>query len=276
MTTHYGREALKVLTNNAATYEDIAEGSQAKFNHEDCPAGVDTKQRLYVKNLDGAYLWHCHNCSDSGYYRPRETVMRIKEDTTTHVPIPRKGFPMPTVSSLTRKKDYDTFELAGQLWLSQYEFNAEECWLLDITEGRDGIILPIYNHLARIVGCQVRRYNAKPKYVTYTTQRYSYLVSHVIDITKPLVVVEDLLSSYKLYLSGYPSLCLLGTSIDDKAKLILSRYERTLLWLDDDVAGHTAAFKLNRELDVICKNLTVMYNHQPKEIKFDVLQTMEV
>jgi hypothetical protein len=45
--------------------------------------GVDTRKRFGVKHVDDAYLWHCFNCGDSGYYRTRETVSRIKLMTGT-------------------------------------------------------------------------------------------------------------------------------------------------------------------------------------------------
>jgi DNA primase len=176
---------------------------------------------------------------------------------------------------LTKQVNYDKFNIAGQLWLGQYEFNDARCSGYHITESEDGIVLPIFSSLSKgIVGCQVRRYNKSPKYLTYSKQRYSYLDS--THILKPLVVVEDLLSSYKLHIAGFPTLCLLGTKMDDDAKKLLNRHEQVVLWLDDDVAGHSAANKLFRELSPLCPKMTAIMNYQPKELDMDVLKEMEL
>lgn len=274
MTTHYGRDALAVLTNNAPDYEELEQGQQGKYNHADCPAGVDEKHRLYVKNVDGAYLWHCHNCGDSGYYRPKETVSRIKADTKVMLAV--RGTHLPTQAELTKTWEYDKFAIEGQLWLAQYGFNEAKCKGYLISEAEDGIVLPIYNGFGNTVGCQVRRYNKKPKYLTYTKQRYSYLNS-LYRTKKPLIIVEDLLSSYKLHSAGYNTLCLLGTKIDMAiASKLAVQNERTVIWLDDDIAGHKAAQKLFIDLGPIFPNLSAMFNHQPKELDMETLKEMEL
>jgi hypothetical protein len=271
MTTHYGRDALAILTSNVPSFEEMSEGDQGKFNHADCPNGVDNRQRLYVKNVDGAYLGHCHNCGDSLYYRPKETVSRIKAVTSTAIVRGR----LPTHAELTKEARYDKFRVEGQLWLGQYGFNESKCDGYHITESEDGIVLPIFNSVGGgIAGCQVRRYNKSPKYLTYSKQRYSYL--NATHSTKPLVVVEDLLSSYKLHIAGFPTLCLLGTKLDDDARAILTKHFRQVLWLDDDVAGHTAARKMFVDLSPLCPRLTAIFNHQPKELDMDVLKEMEL
>jgi len=271
MTTHYGHDALSVLTSNASDYEELDDGQQGKYNHADCPNGMDNRQRLYVKNLDGAFLWHCHNCGDSGYYRPKETVSRIKSETKLAVTRGTTG----SYTSLTKELDYDKFRVEGQLWLAQYGFNKAMVSKFKIAETVDGIVLPIFANAA-IQGYQVRRYNKTPKYLTYCRQRYSLLENNTS--SKPLVIVEDLLSSYKLHYAGYPTLCLLGTKLDMFAQetLLLYRKQRVLLWLDDDTAGHAAAKKLFVDLAPLVPNLTAMFNHQPKELSIEVLKDMEI
>lgn len=272
MTTHYGRDALAILTSNAPSFEEMSEGEQGKFNHADCPNGVDNRQRLYVKNVDGAYLGHCHNCGDSLYYRPKETVSRIKAVTSTAIVLGR----LPTHAELTKEARYGKFRVEGQLWLGQYGFTETMCDGYHITESEDGIVLPIYSGLSKgIVGCQVRRYNKSPKYLTYSKQRYSYL--NTLSYTdKPLVIVEDLLSSYKLQMAGYPTLCLLGTKIDENAFKFFTSHSRVVLWLDDDVAGHVAARRMFTDLSPVCPKLSAIFNHQPKELDLEVLQEMEL
>ena len=273
MTTHYGRDALETLTNNVPNYETLDEGQQGKYNHTDCHNGSDNRERLYVKNVDGAYLWHCHNCGDSGYYRPKETVSRIKASTSAVV----SRTPLKTYAELTTTSNYDKFRVEGQLWLGQYGFGQELVSDFRIAEITDGIVLPVFRN-AYITGYQVRRYNKTPKYLTYTKQRFSFIDCLTEMATRPLIIVEDLLSSYKLRSAGYPTLCLLGTKLDSEALQILHsfRTKRVVLWLDDDVAGHSAAKKLFVELAPVLPNLTAMFNHQPKELSMDVLKDMEI
>lgn len=275
MTTHYGNDALATLTNNVPDFEELKEECSYSYDHADCPSGTDTRQRLSVKRVDGAYLWHCYNCGDSGYYRDRETISRIRAETedaklTREIP---KLF-----KDLTKNVNYDTFRIDGQLWLGQYEFGRGLCSKYQIAETEKGIVLPIYNDRV-VTGYQVRQYDRKPKYLSYITKRYSFLNNTSILFDEvPLVIVEDLLSSYKLNYVGYPTLCLLGTKLDAGAIDVLKYYreKRVLVWLDDDVAGHTATMELVTELNAICPNVQSMFNYQPKEIGIEALKEMEL
>lgn len=42
-------------------------GGTLNFNHVDCPAGVDIKQRLYLTTKPLGVLWYCHNCGQGGF-----------------------------------------------------------------------------------------------------------------------------------------------------------------------------------------------------------------
>jgi len=271
MATHYGKAALATLINNAPDFEELDEGMQGKYNHADCPNGVDNRQRLYIKNVDGAYLWHCHNCGDSGYYRQIETVSRIRSATATPAVASRT---LPSYEGLTTEVEYDKFRIEGQLWLGQYEFNSDMCRRFGIKEIEDGIVLPVMAS-SGVAGYQVRRYNKTPKYLTYSKQHYSYINNIG---TKPLVIVEDLLSSYKLSYAGYPTLCLLGTKLDASALQVVRKYRKlhVVMWLDDDLAGQVAAKKLFKELAPVAPNMAAIFNQQPKELGLDVLIDMEI
>jgi hypothetical protein len=277
MTTHYGRDALKVLTNNCEAYLNIEEGEQVKFNHLDCFAGEDTKTRLYVKMIDGAYLFHCHNCGDSGYYRPKENYSPINdrpEKRPVHVPRSQ-----PTYETLTDETEYDKFRIEGQLWLAQYGFDRELTGAYGIVETQGGLVLPVYAEDffgKKVVGCQIRKYSGTPKYTTYSTQEYSYLACpHSKE--KPLVITEDLLSSYKMHHAGYATLCLLGTKMHPKIlDWLAKQHTRQVLWLDDDLAGHSATLKLLKEFSPVLPELTAIFLQQPKEIEIETLKTMEI
>ena len=266
MTTLYGKQALSVLTSNAYGFEEIDEGEQRKYNHADCHMGVDTRERLYVKNVDGAYMWHCHNCGDSGFFRPKETVARMKASSA----VLKSERPLEMYPMELAKAQYSDFPIEAQMWLEQYEFDEEMCLKYGIKANSDGVFLPT-KYRVLLTGYQQRRYNKKPKYITNTRYTHSYIDG---DMNKPLVIVEDLLSSYKLNYVGYPTLCLLGTKLDPTGLIIVSGHKRVVVWLDDDEAGHKASMQIFKEIGPVCPRGSAMFMEQPKEIPLkDLIHT---
>jgi hypothetical protein len=262
--TIYGTDAKNVLIDNYPEYEDMSDNEQVKTNHDDCDAGTDNKQRLYIKSMDGAYLMHCHHCGMNGYYRPRETLRRILEKPGAYV---KKLDPNDwSIRYDEAHGNYSLFDTRGQLWLSRYGFNEPMISCYGIRENDRGIVLPIYNGFAELTGYQVRNYEGTPKYLTYTSFGFSMLTRDDYP-NRPWVIVEDLLSSYKLQQAGYTTMCLLGTKLSQvaRAKLVAEKPERVVVWLDDDMAGHVGTVELLRELGALT-NVTSIINKQPKDI----------
>lgn len=280
MTTLYGREALNELTSNAPDYEDIEEGHSAKYNHATCHMGTDTRNRFGVKHVDDVYLWHCFNCGTSGYYRSRETVSRIKLMTGTSVDSDVRRSLNEKFKHFSRK-NLNEFNIMGQLWLGQYGFDSDMVLEYNIREVHEGILLPFGGYTDINRGYQLRRYDKKPKYITTMPVGLSkshYLYSSDLKRGNILVIVEDLLSAYKLHYVGYSSLCLLGTKLDKGSlpAILLDKPSRVVLWLDDDEAGHEGAMKLFRELSPVFRPITSINMLQPKEISLQDLKEMEL
>lgn len=65
----------------------LAAGGTTRINHEDCPSGMDTRRRLYIKVTgDGSMaLAHCFNCAHSGGYKLRTFAVPAKEEVPTHL-----------------------------------------------------------------------------------------------------------------------------------------------------------------------------------------------
>jgi hypothetical protein len=280
MTTLYGQEALNELTSNAPDYEEIDEGHSAKYNHITCSMGMDTRKRFGIKHVDDAYLWHCFNCGNSGYYRTRETVSRIKlMSGTDKVPA--------THSTISEKykhfsvTELHKFNIMGQLWLGGYGFTPEMVDTYNIREISTGIVLPFGGFTEINRGYQLRRYDKKPKYITVMPSgmvKSHYMKSSDMFLGGTLVVVEDLLSAYKLHYAGYSALCLLGTKLDTGLlpTILLDKVDRVVLWLDDDVAGHEGAVKIYKELSPVFKRITSINMLQPKEISVYDLREMDL
>ena len=48
--------------------DDLEPGETVRYNHTDCPAGEDTRRRLYLTRPHADPTWvlgYCHNCQDS-------------------------------------------------------------------------------------------------------------------------------------------------------------------------------------------------------------------
>jgi len=259
MTTLYGLQAKGELEQNYPDYDwALKDGQSAKVCHVSCPAGVDTKDRFGVKRVGGAYLWHCFNCGNSGYYRPKEMFSRLINEPDAMPPVDGSSI----VSGYAAASDkYNDMPIEWRMWLMSYGFGDLECAELGIRHLPTGIVLPITNN-EEFCGYQIRTFSGKMKYLTFAIKRLHYLPC---DILKPLVIVEDLLSSYKLYLAGYNAVALMGTSVKVPYSELPQLGGDAVLWLDADVAGSKAAMQLVRELNPLYAMRLIQYE-QPKEL----------
>lgn len=274
MATAYGNEAWKEINSNYPEYEELNEDERLQVNHATCIAGQDTRKRFGLKRVDGAYLYHCFNCGESGYWRPRETLSRILSSTKVDTGTDSKH--KCGVDYFNSETNYDKFDIRGQLWLGQYGFNKYLCTEYGIRESHEGVILPVHTPEGFGKDYQVRRYTKLPKYVTHRVLKNAQVLHK--STSKPVVIVEDLLSSYKLHAAGFTTVCLMGTSLN-KTTLTetgLDRTKRVVIWLDDDEAGHVGAAKLFRELSPLFSTVTSINMAQPKEIEMDDLLTMDL
>lgn len=268
MPTLYGNEALRVLEDNAPDFEDIDDDEQRRYNHENCIMGEDTKKRLYVTKAGGKYLWHCHNCNYSGFYAPRG-LTSIRPAVTTKKT--EKVYSLDDYNRAT--KELSSFDTDMKLWLWSYEFSVAIVDEYGIRADSSGVYLPVYSFDRTVVGYQIRRVNAKPKYLTYTNQNYSLL--HISNDV--LVITEDLLSAYKLNKCGFSTMSLLGTKLHSTAIEEITRqgYKRVLVWLDDDAAGHKGALEICRYLSAFVDTRSI-FMQQPKEIPYYKLKTLVI
>lgn len=267
--TIYGKLARMELEKNDIP-TDIEIDSQESWNHVTCEAGEDTRGRLYVKGTDTGVMWHCFNCGISGYFSRHSELRAIRAATTS-------GFKTKEshVSLMLRYGHYadENFSEEIKIWLEQYEFDEDICDKYDIRGGTDRLVLPVWyaNH---VVGHQQRTFTgANAKYLTFSKQNYSYLKC---DENPLLIIVEDLLSSYKLHSIGCNVVALMGTKLDKEVLDIIKEgeYTKVLLWLDKDEAGQKASMQLYRELSPVA-HVETLLNDQPKELSFEQLEDMK-
>lgn len=265
--TYYGREAKNVLDNECGGWEELRPDESVSYNHTLCPAGEDRRRRLNVKNVGNTWLWHCFNCGESGYYRPKEVFSKLIEEDSVrhHIPI-RESDAVSDYYAYDFR--YEAFPTDQQLWLASYGFLREEVEWAKIRTSPRGVILPTYGPEG-INGYQIRNFQKGVKYVTYTKAAVSTLLN-VADVT---VLCEDLLSGYKLCRAGYNSVALMGTKLKAPAST-LPRTSRCIVWLDSDIAGTSGGIELMRNLSPLYETVDYIVNNQPKELTIEEIQNV--
>lgn len=216
-------------------------GGQYYVNHEDCPAGEDTRGRLGYRLADDnrLLLAHCFNCGRSGVTPIKSRFVAAATD--------RKPEEL--------KAEYDLFDswmdayAAGEpvdlssheMWPAGY---FASCWLefceaekFGIRETPSHYIIPRGNAPNDINGFEVRTKGMK--YYTRVIHPYykedSKLLIYNKDGSRVGVVCEDPISAMKVSLAGFAGVALCGTtlSVSDALKLSLL-FDKVVVWLDND------------------------------------------
>jgi len=239
---------------NSAKGITLEPGRTRNINHVDCPAGRDTRQRLYLtrqKTPTHLVLWYCHNCGEGGSYTDRSTHYHPLD--------------------VSMDEPEDKRATAEEIWKTGQVIEGEHvvgpcvwAWMKDrqLTDGplvrtfveRNMRWLPHRQALAiavekeyecgsnpSLTGLVLRNFGSdQPKYLTYkcggdpmrTHFRY------VSDIAPYCIITEDVVSAFVAYLmnAGAGSYALFGThcTVDDLLFLKEQGYEGVVVWLDND------------------------------------------
>lgn len=222
-------------------YMDIAPASAGTThaNHENCPAGTDTKRRLYVtRKEDGCVVAYCHNCGCSG---ANKSTSRFRNSGT------RKALdqqPEKLVMPSQYTFDPEEFPPIMEEYLKRYH--------IDLTTAREygigydaetgSIITTKWDQHLNLVQFQTRKLvpDGGPKYMTYK-EKGAYTHSPVIPLHShryegTCVIVEDMLSAICCAKQGIPAIPLFGTHCPDEVYIdIKDRGISTIIvWLDND------------------------------------------
>lgn len=221
----------------------MARDEQISIDHYDCPAGEDTRQRLYIKvTSDGKMaLAHCFNCGGSGGVKLiRRPVTEAKESWKGENEAKKRFCDIDMV--LWEK---GTPVVLAPEWDSWPEKYFADCW----KEFNDANGFDIRRHQglkrwvlfprgdassptgweARSASKEITR-NILPEYKDDTK-----LLIYNKDASRTAVVCEDPISAMKVSLAGYAGVALCGTNMtsDDAFKVSLL-FDNILVWLDND------------------------------------------
>jgi len=274
----------------SSVLDRIEVGEQTAIDHKDCPAGRDTRQRLFIKRVDTGYVAYCHNCGGTGFkffksdvrsvdevmsglrtaFGTREQDKRIEEAQTSSE----------TIADLDL---VDEIPIRERVWLYQYHMTDEmiTTFKIKFSKKYEMIAIPIsYGLCQDPIGYQLRNlgtaYKWKYKTIAFekTTRKFDFMpwVSNptlTSGFSDYIVLTEDLLSSYRVAHASDAScaMVLMGTHVDDK---LLAYLRETpvgiVVWLDPDVAGIKAAADISRQLAASVDKLAVIHDPQPKEL----------
>lgn len=224
-------------------------GRTVNINHEGCPAGEDTRRRLYLTRQrvpTDVVLWYCHNCGNGGAFKSRmNAAVEVCAD-----PIPERR------------------ESIGDIWRQSIPYTSHEMWPDHAKEYilqrnvpgsficncmryhpiRDALCTMVhkrfnYRNVDQPLGLVLRNFgHGSPKYITYKedkTQPMRTYFGTAGDRTTYVTITEDVLSASRAYFSSYEvhSYALYGThcTVDDLLYLRDKCDQRNVLvWLDND------------------------------------------
>jgi len=253
----------------------LERGQQTKLNHDDCTAGHDGKQRLYIRHTDdGKYIFYCQHCSHSGCYSDayaRRSKKKLPD--TTAIGQAQRASGGAQQRRLRSPITCRGFNGTTRAWLYKYGLTDKEIersgigW--DAEERR--IVLPVYRQ-GRLVCYQSRRTQPYgPKYITKKLRGHDAYY-HVRTGSKTLAIVEDFLSG--ICCSRHcDSLAIFTTTIGAQAlsAIVAGGYTTILVFLDDDnstVKQHQR--DIQRKLSLFCKDVRIVRaakNGQPCDPK---------
>ncbi len=254
--------------------EKLAIGKQIRLNHRHCPAGTDTRQRLYVKRTHDAVLAYCHNCGGHGIVGiGKNTTRAIRDLLIEHEAAQRNEH-----GELVLPDDIDLiperWPTEAQAWVFQYGINGAEAaeYSLGYSQSWGRVILPVYEG-GKLVFWQGRAVHKgqDPKYISAKTHPkvMFYAMKQGKGGSPAMMLVEDMLSAIKMSRFS-DTIAFLGTSPDfDCLTERLQGYTKVGIFLDPDRAGHTKAIDLERRLSLVYRGKVsriCSHVHQPKEM----------
>jgi DNA primase len=259
-------------------------GTQVAINHLNCPAGVDSKRRLYIKRTDDAVLVYCHHCSGHAVRSTRkgvrsvETIKRLLADAEEHERV---------VSTVELPFDVnyriEAWPVEAQAWLYKYAINSSDVadYSICYSETWNRVIIPVYD-AGRLVFWQGRKVadtGPGPKYISVRSSKKPMFATYSRNVLpkstgRKLVVVEDCLSAIRIARDTCAdAIALLGTTAPSDLVAFAKRYPHVIVWLDDDDAGRTKAIDIHRSLVLMTSsNVTLRTMKQPKELEPSVLK----
>lgn len=255
-------------------------GEQVNVNHANCPAGTDTKRRLYIKrtrkNGRDIILAYCHHCGLSGVAMgDKQKVKRSREHSgvSTSGDIGNVRMPYDVTG------DESQWPYAARSWVRQAALTSEEVkkYGMVYSELYDRVIVPIYNGGEGLSGWIGRRLKGDgPKYLYEGKSDLKFYAVCLKSDSSWVCVVEDILSCIRVS-RHMNCIALCGTTVTDKVLVKLSKYSNVLIYLDDDNFDVRKKQRLLKtKLSSLCDNVYLVHSNgtDPKELDDSTLKDL--
>jgi 5S rRNA maturation endonuclease (ribonuclease M5) len=250
---------------------------QVNINHEECSAGTDTKKRLYVKRVEdgrnNTYLFYCHHCGNRGSlkYDGLRRIEEVAKETTATV----KSSAVELLTELDRLRhgtfSTGTWSLDAKFWWHKYNLDKHDAirHCVQYNAVDDRLWLKVADGLWQGRGFG----DAAKKMKYYTVGDITASKVFVKNKLSTVMLVEDVVSAYKCAKAGINVLPLLGTTLRPHHLSLVKKYDRVIIYMDNDTAGQKAAVNIYKELSPYTNDLDVIYDtKQPKERPLEELQ----
>lgn len=279
-----GKIASRISREEIDPYIPSTVGDQVHINHESCPAGRDTKRRLYIKRTNYAILAYCHNCGGyrvsrtSKMLKPAELMERL---VNAHVEDNERREEV----ALPEDMEYGPamWPSDARAWLYKHHLNDMDIvkYKIGYSESWGRVILPVYED-GKCIFWQGRSVDgADPKYISVkSAKKPLFFATHSSGRAHHIAVVEDMLSAIRVARDSGSgdAVALLGTTLDDKDTERLMNYASgaVVMWLDDDVPGRTRSLELVRRLRTIGQGHVyhVVGKAQPKNLNKEEIRSV--
>lgn len=241
---------------------------QVRFNHEECG---DTRSRLYIKNTGKGLLYHCHNCSFSGYQphgtlSPQQTLSLLKQEVPNEkINKPYLDYPSDFTSEIPE---------LGLIWLYKYGLTDEEIKHHGFGgySNMSRLFIPIFNISKKLIYYQGRYLGLDKPKIKYLNVRSNVklIYKEVLNATSnDIVLVEDVVSAIKVGRVA-TSWALLGSYIPLELILRLMDTDgQVYVWLDPDKAKEAVRYskQIRSITGKVCK--PIFTEKDPKDYTTD-------
>lgn len=216
-----------------------------RVDHDDCPAGVDTRRRLYVtRKEDGSIIAYCHNCGNSGFHGGGSRF-RSPSLGVPLLEIEEKELIMP--ERMIRDRNYWPKEMFSWLKECGIHWTLAEKYGICYDALRHRAVIPKLNSRGELVQYQSRRLvdDGSPKYLTNKLKN-EHASDPIGSGGKTCIIVEDMISAIRLVSLGYDAVPLFTDTMKSETMLTLvGKYDTIIVWLDND------SVTVNRHADTI-------------------------
>lgn len=220
-----------------------------------CPkCGNGTNTACYAEYTDG---YKCYSCGASKSYNKEQQA--FKGSFKSNMPLNTAAAVLPNFVS-----DPRLFGIVLKQWLYNYYLDDKLIRKYNILAADNSLLF--LSHQDGEVQFYQQRFFPNKRILNHGKK----VVHRFENNHKTVVLTEDYISAIRAHECNVDSWCLFGTNLNySDAELLLSKYNKILIWLDGDKAGQTGSKK-------IYNNITNRIKYVKKKYPYKYTQNFDV